>query len=328
MKNRLNIVVFVLLLAAGLLLSAVFSRMTLPGANRSAGQNLSGQVAIPQRIVCMSPSITEIVFALGGEDRVVGVSNFCLYPPAAKKKPRLGGFLNPNFEQLIALEPDLVIVQGVSEKITQFCQQENIELLKVQVDSVENICNDIEVLGRKLGCPERGKQLSFEISGALNDIKTRLAQRESRKVFFSLYRTTGSMSGLTTIGADTFVSELIGICGGENIFNDVAIRYPQISKESLLKRAPQIIIEPISTENLSPQYREQVIGDWRDFFTGVSVENQRIYLPRSEVLLIPGPRIVQAAAMLAKMIHPEVFGEIRFDTADDRRSQSEVPGEL
>jgi len=318
--------VFVLLLAAGLLLSAVFSRISAPV--KSAGQNSTGRTATPQRIVCMSPSITEIVFALGGEDRVVGVSNFCLYPPEAKKKPKLGGFLNPNFEQLIALNPDLVVVQGISEKITQFCQQEDIELLRVQVDSVESICNDIEVLGRKLGCPERGKQLSFEISGTLNDIKTRLAQCEPRKVFFSLYRTTGSMSGLTTIGANTFVSELIGICGGENIFNDVAIRYPQISKESLLKRVPQIIIEPISTENLSPQYRKKVIGDWRDFFAGVSTEELRIYLPASEALLIPGPRIVQAAAMLAKMIHPEVFGEIRFDTADDPKSQSEVFGEL
>ncbi len=282
-------------------------------SNRSAGQNSTDRVTIPQRIVCMSPSITEIVFALGGEDRVVGVSNFCLYPPQAKKKPKLGGFLNPNFEQLIALDPDLVIVQGVSEKITRFCQQEDIELLRVQVDDVESIRNDIEVLGRKLGCPERGKQLSFEISRALDDIKMRLAQCEPRKVFFSLYRTTGSMSGLTTVGADTFISELIGICGGENIFNDVGIRYPQISKESLLKRAPQIIIEPISTENLSPQYREQVIGDWRDFFAGFagdSTEGPRIYLPASEALLIPGPRIVQAAAMLAKMIHPEVFGEL------------------
>ncbi|MBN2377881.1 MAG: ABC transporter substrate-binding protein [Sedimentisphaerales bacterium] len=328
MKNRLNILVFVLLLAAGLLLSVVFSRITLPGASRPAGQNSGGQVAIPQRIVCMSPSITEIVFALGSEDRVVGVSNFCHYPPEAKQKPKLGGFLNPNFEQLIALEPDMVIVQGVSEKITQFCQQEDIELLKVRVDSVENICKDIEVLGRKLGCPERGKQLSFEISGALDDIKKRLAKCKPRKVFFSLYRTTGSMSGLTTIGADTFVSELISFCGGENIFNDVAIRYPQISKESLLKRAPQIIIEPIAPENLSLQYREQVIGDWRDFFAGVSDEELRIYLPTSEVLLIPGPRIVEAAAMLAKMIHPEVFGEIRFAPADDPKGQSEVPGEL
>ncbi len=287
------------------------------GANRKPSgslalddsQLLPSVPTFARRIVCMTPSVTESVFALGGGERVVGVTDFCDYPPQAAQKEKLGGFFNPNFERLLSIKPDLIISQGKSEKITRFCQKENIPLLYVQMSDIDVIFNDLTLLGQILGCPEQAQKLCDDIRQTFNQIKTALADQPRPRVFLSLYRSTGFLNGLTTAGGQTFLSELISCAGAENIFDDLARSYPQISYESLLKRQPQIIIETFPGLELSDDRKRQMLQDWQTLGALPAVKNDRIYFVPESTLLKPGPRIGQAAAYLAQLIHPEVFGE-------------------
>jgi iron complex transport system substrate-binding protein len=302
MNKHKTILVFLLLLAVGVMLSVLCSRAA-PNHKRPTGRSRA------QRIVCVPPSITEILFALGRGDRIVGVSDFCTFPLETHHIEKVGGFFNPNFERLISLKPDLVLTIGRSEKVSQFCRQENIAHLNLRIENIDDLRDNILLLGRKLACPEQARQLWFDIEHDLEQIKLKTAEQKKPRVFFSVYRTTGSMSGLTTIGGDTFLSELIHIAGGKNIFDDIKQFYPQISKESLLKLQPEIIIEPIPEELISDEYIEQRRSDWNVFSSLPAVKNNHIYFPSQEGLFIAGPRIGKTAQALAEILHPEVFGE-------------------
>jgi len=261
------------------------------------------------RIVCLKPSVTETVFALGCGDRVVGVSSFCEYPPEAKSRPRLGGVINPNYERLIALRADLVIYQGAFGKIAEFCRKWDIPHLRVDMDDLQTIDQAIMDIGRRLNRTEKANALCSEIQDSLDAIAKAVSHRDRPRVFFSMFRTTGSFTSLTTVGPKGFLSELLDIAGCENIFDDVKQLYPQISKESLLKREPQIIIETLPREKFSPETIKKMRNDWLMFSDVPAVREGRIYFVPEELLFIPGPRIHEAALVLAKIIHPEAFDE-------------------
>ena len=246
MKNHKTLIAFLLLTGVGVVISLMLDYAGRPKTHpRSTGA--------PKRIICMSPAVTELVFALGCGENVVGVSDFCTWPSDAMEKEKIGGAFNPNLEKLLSLTPDLIIIQGRCEKVSQFCRNENIPLLQVEVSDIKTIYNDLYLLGQKLGCADQAERLCADIQQTLKEIKLKAAKHRKRLVFFSLGRTSGSLTGLTTIGGKTFLSELINIAGGENIFVDIEQPYPRISKETLLKRAPEIIIEAYPGLALSPE---------------------------------------------------------------------------
>jgi len=205
-----------------------------------------------QRIISMIPSVTESVFALGCEDRVVGVTDFCTYPEDARDKTRVGGFFNPNYERILVLKPDLIITLGRSEKIAHFGQRHGIAVLHVEMDSLAKIYIDWIRMGEALDCVDRAVELCNEIKNTLQSIRTRVGNRKPKRVFYCMNRTAGTLAGLHTIGRSSqFINELIEIAGGENIFTDLAPGSTRISKEALLQRQPEVIIEPHPGEKVS-----------------------------------------------------------------------------
>ena len=264
----------------------------------------------PQRVACMVPSITETVFALGAASQVVGVSDFCTYPPAAAEKPRLGGFFNPNFERLTACRSDLIITQGLSEALRSFCSHESIPLLHVEMSDIDTILNDTLLLGDVLGRPERARQLVFRLRQQLDRVRRTVAGRERPTVFFSLYSTGGTTIALSTIGGDVYLSQLIELAGGRNIFDDLHQPYPQVSKETLLKRQPDVIIEPYGGPDLASDQRQQRLDEWRKLGSLPALETGRVYFVPEEPLLKPGPRLAESAALLVRLLHPEVADEL------------------
>lgn len=302
MKKHKTLIAFLILTGIGTVISLLLDRT-------DSSETRPGHTGTPRRIICMSPAITELVFSLGRGDYVVGVSDFCTWPAETSQKDKIGGAFNPNLEKLLSLAPDLIIIQGRCEKVTRFCRRKNISLLQVEVSNIETIYNDLNLLGRKLNCAERAEQLCTEIRQTLWEIKAKAAKHRKRRVFFSLGRTSGSLIGLTTIGGKTFISELIDIAGGENIFADIEQPYPRISKETLLKRAPEIIIEAHPGRVLSPEEQQRLKRDWQAFASLPAVRDGQIRFLTEEYLLIPGPRICQTARLLARCIHPEVFSD-------------------
>ena len=258
-----------------------------------------------RRVVSMAPNITETIFALGCGKRLIAVTDFCIFPPEAKELQRVGGYFNPNLERLTVLLPDLVIVQGKHEKVDRFCRKKGIPILHVRMDSLSSIYDGILELGRVLNCTERAQKLCAAIRGELEQIREKTAGRSRKKVFVCLGRSPGSMASLYTAGGPSFVSEILQIAGGENIFADVTQPYPEASKESLIKRAPEIIIETRPGENITDVQRRQIVSEW-DVLRGIpAVSNRMVYVLTEDFLLVPGPRVGAAARCLAQTLHGE-----------------------
>ena len=259
------------------------------------------------RIISMAPNITETVFALGCGERVVGVADFSNYPPEAAQKQRAGGFINPNFERLLGLRPDIVIVQGAGVKLGKFCADNDIEFMAIDMNSIGTIYEGIAALGEKLGRPEQAERLCDDIRLQFKELADRLAGVERPGVFLCMGHTGGSLRDIYTAGPDSFLSELIGLAGGENIFGDIATGYPQVSKEALQKRRPGVIIEPLGRQGLTDAFLAQLRADWGRMGQLPAVKSGRLYFPTEDYLQIAGPRIAQAARRLAELIHPERF---------------------
>lgn len=257
----------------------------------------------PQRIITLAPLVTETVFALGGGQQIIGVSEYCDYPPEVSTKVNVGGIFNPNFERIRSLKPDMVIVLGQGEKIADYCRRNHIRFLAVKMADMKGLYEDTLLLGRILGRTEQAKSLCARIFNDLLQVRARTAGKKPRRVFFSMLRTPGSLSGLETIGPGTCLNELIEYAGGINIFNDLTRPYSQVSKETLLKRRPEIIIEPQINPILTEKKRQQLMAQWQAMAELPAVKNGRIYFPPEDLILRPGPRIGQVAAQLADFIN-------------------------
>jgi iron complex transport system substrate-binding protein len=310
---KMSLKSFVKYLLTAFLLVVILQGINWPGGQASAPGALTGckteaqeDEAKAQRIVSMAPHITETIFALGCGERLIAVTDFCVYPPEAKELPRVGGFYNPNLERLTALHPDLIILQGKHEKVDRFCRKKGIPALHVKMDSLSSIYEGIYKLGSVLDCPGRAQKLCASIRGDLERIREKTAGRSRKKVFVCISRSTGSIIRLYTAGGPSFVSEILQIAGGENIFSDVTHPYPEVSKESLIKRAPEIIIEARPGEKISDAQRSQIISEWNVLGGIPAVANKRVCVMTEDFLLVPGPRVGSAARCLAQTLHEEL----------------------
>lgn len=300
--NRRMYLLMAALFAFGLIASVALWKL---GANKTDGNRRKKQSS--QRIVSLTPSVTECLFALGCGERIVGVTQFCNYPPEALSLPRLGGRINPNFERLLSLMPDLVIYQGNYQKVESFCKAYNIDSMKVDLNNIDSIITDIKIIGQRLGASEQAEQVTSQISRAIEDLQRMLSNRERPRVFFCLGRISGSMSSLTTIGGDTFISEMVGFAGGENIFADLSQDYVEINKEALLELDPDVIIDARPGEQLSHEDISSIEKDWGDLPGLTAVKNGNVHILTDEFLLMPTPRMILTLERLANVIHPEAF---------------------
>jgi iron complex transport system substrate-binding protein len=259
-----------------------------------------------RRIVCAAPSITEIVFALGVGDRVVGVSTFSTHPPEALILPKIGGLIDPNREKITSLEPDLLIIQGQNESLARFSEEHRIRLLSIKIDNMEDIWSAIHEIGQTLKVQGEASTLIQNIKTDLQRIKDQIKEHPPKKVFLTLGHTPGDLTGLMTTGPGTFLHELVSAAGGENIFADASALYPQISKESLIKRQPHIIIEAIPGG--IPQEKFKLLKkDWSQLPMLPAVKSGSIHYLTEDFLLIPGVRIALTVRRFAEIIHPEAF---------------------
>jgi len=286
-------------LLVGLLLSYLLQRLGF-----TPPQNSTGQGAPARRVICMSPSVTETVFALGQGDRVVGISQYTTYPPEALKKPQCGGFFNPNFELLLALKPDLVITQGKAEKVSEFCRDHGIRHASLITSDLTSVFEAIRQAGMVLGCDQDAERLCAKMRGQLDVVRERVAHRPKQRVFLLVGREPGALKNLLTVGGGSFLDDVLEAAGGENIYRDLTILYPTVSKESLVQRQPDVVIE-LHGEGLLPQAKmADIIETWQAMPALRAVQKKRIHAIGSTYALIPGPRVVLLAETFADILHP------------------------
>jgi iron complex transport system substrate-binding protein len=259
-------------------------------------------------IITFAPSITETVFALGEGGRVVGVTNFCNYPPEAAELPRVGDVLNPNLEKLTALQPALVILPGPSStaKVAQWADRLGITTVNGYMDDLETIRSGTLDIGNALGARPAAEKLIADMDAELDAIRTRVAGLDRPKVLLVPTRDSHRLDTIFSVGRESFLSELLVIAGGENILADSTEPYVEASKETLVVRAPDVIIEIHSgaaiTEDEAQAYRD----DWKALPTLPAVKANRVYILTEDYLLIPGPRVPLIARRFAECIHPHL----------------------
>lgn len=262
----------------------------------------------PQRIVSTAPSITELLYALGLGDRVVGVTRFCRYPPEAQQKPKIGDYVNPNLEAIAALKPDLVIVQTNPVQLAERLRRLHLNVLEIDQQDIAAIYESIRKVGDATGVSPRAAQLIATIRDGLESVRARAARFEPATMMLVVGRTPGRLDGLILAGETSYLNEVIEIAGGKNVFHDAHASYPQVSLEEVLARNPRVIVDMGDMGDnmaVTDQQRRETIALWQRLPSLAAVREHRVFPIAIGGFLVPGPRVVDAARTLLAMLHPE-----------------------
>ena len=264
------------------------------------------EVSAPQRIISLSPGITEILFALGLGEQIVGVTNYCVYPEKAKSIPRIGSLLNPSHETIITLKPDLIIHQPKKFKIETIVEKLGIWNLSISMLSLEEIFSSIKAIGLATQRKNAADRLIQSMKEKIDFHRKRLAQVSQKSVLLILGISNDSMRDLYGVGPETYLGEMLALAGGRNILEDVKTQYPKISKEFIIYESPEIIIEVGPKDILSREASKKRRQEWKRFSTIRAVKTQNIHFIGTDYVLIPGPRLVNIIDDFVKAIHPEI----------------------
>lgn len=257
------------------------------------------------RIVALTPSVTETLFALGLGERVVGVSDYSTWPPEVKSKPRLGGLFNPNLERMVALDPDLAILIPSEHDLGEKLRGLGVDTLTVQNESLADVEKSIHVISRRCGVPEAGDRLTAEWRKGLAPRPLVAPGGKRPRVLISVGRPAGRLTDLLIAGPGTFLDELLTRLGAENVFADAGSKWPQIPLEEVMARAPDVILE-VRVDELSPQVKEELKRDW-DGLPGLpATQGGRIEVIDGDHTVIPGPRLPQVYADMAAALAKHV----------------------
>jgi len=263
---------------------------------------------IPQRIISLAPSNTEILFALGLGDRVVGVTEYCNYPEEAKAKPKVGGFSTVDIERVVYLEPDLILATQIhSQTVIPALEELGLTVLALTPASLDELMSNITLVGKITGQDKPASNLVDDLGGRIETVASKtqdLALNQRPRVFFLTWH-----DPLWTRGKDSLADDIISKAGGQNIAYDLS-GDKTIDLETVLHRDPQVIIAAFNMgtgEDLPWQY----VRTEPRLKSTEALLNNRVYEIDGDLIHRPGPRLVEALEQVAQFIHPELFKEIK-----------------
>jgi len=285
------------------------------GENRESGgdapftvvaDQLGREVAVsqrPERIISLSPGNTEIAFALGLEERIAGVTDYCNFPAQVEGKARVGGFSDPSLEVILELEADLVLAGTMHEELIPQLEALAVPVLVLSPESIDDVYAALMLVAEVTGNLEEGETLVADLKHRVSLVRSRLeslAEDEKVPVYFEVYS-----DPLMSTGGDTLINEIISLAGGRNIFADLAEPYPKVSAEVVVERQPQVIFFPDfhGSADLMVEQMKQRPG-WERI--PALLEN-RAYAISDDAFSRPGPRVVDAIEEAAKIFYPELF---------------------
>lgn len=258
----------------------------------------------PRRAISQVPSMTEILFALGQQDRVVGVSRFCQFPPEAKDKPKVGGLHDADLERILTLDPDWIALFKGQSKIGDVLTARGCQVYYCDVETFGQMVDSIRLLGEVFAVPEKAAALVSSMSADLRDLRNRLADLPRKRVLYVVGREPGSLKQLYGVGHGTFLAEILEIVGATNCVDPALGRYPVISREAIILANPEVILDggasPIEMEGGT------IPPEWSVLASVSAVREKRILPVDDPHLTIPGPGIIGSIRKLAVMIHGEM----------------------
>jgi iron complex transport system substrate-binding protein len=256
---------------------------------------------IAERVVSMSPHYTSIVYDLGAQDALVGVTDFCRTPPPARLKPRVGGFLDPNIERIVQLRPDLVLMLESHGAKVGMLRKLGLRVLVMGNDRLSDVYGAYDALGAALGRPRQAAAAKARLKARLKAVE-RASPRNGVSVLFIVGKDAGRMSNLYAAGPHTFPDEVMRLAGLRNVVEDSRVRYPVISRETVLKRDPDLVIQMPPEGVRAQDLAAREMGSWRTWRDLRAVREGRVFLVPDPGMMVPGPNTADLAEWLLKVL--------------------------
>ena len=264
----------------------------------------------PERIVSLAPSNTEILFALGAGDKVVGVTDVCDYPHnfatwvEAGNMTSIGNYWQPAVEPIIALDPDLVFAATSSEETAETLRSLGYNVLIVEPKTINGVFSGIQLIGRATGNHIEAGELVSELRQRIDAVTNNASEATSiPAVYHEIWG-----PDIQSAGPGTFIHELIALAGGQNIFHDAISSFPIVSSETVIERNPDVIIFPHMYMGTQSWGSYEDIANRPGWNVITAIQNDNFHIIDASIISRSGPRLMDALEIIAEMIHPEIFG--------------------
>ncbi|MBN9664044.1 MAG: ABC transporter substrate-binding protein, partial [Acidobacteria bacterium] len=234
------------------------------------------------------------------------VTQYCRYPVEAQQKPKIGSFLQPDFERILALKPDLVLVIKNPIQVAERLRKLGVHAEEVNQDSIEDIFRSIEAIGKLTGTDGAARKLTASLRSQLDEVRAKARGQARLKTLFLVGRSPGSLQGMVGVGPGTFIDELVTLAGGDNLLSNSPIQYPKVSLEQVLSGNPQVILDMgdfAHIEGKPLEAQQQFFSLWAKYPNLEAVKSRRVVQIDSDVFIHPGPRMGIAARALYAHIH-------------------------
>jgi iron complex transport system substrate-binding protein len=260
--------------------------------------------AVTTRIVSLVPSITETLFAVGAAEQVVGTSEFCNWPEAAKRKPKVGGFINPNIEKIVSSRPNVVFILNSQSELERKLGALGIKSAVVRSDGLQDVFSSFEPVVQWSGCTTATQLLEQNIRHDLERIEAKYTTGTAKRTLVIVGRQPATLQNLYAAGSDTYLGQVLQIAGGKNIAPAGSHPYPPLSKEQVISLDPEVIIDTsLGEAGVKAAVVEAHKKVWDQLPMISAVKNKRIHYITDPYLTIPGPSISKTAETIAELLH-------------------------
>lgn len=254
----------------------------------------------PQRIVSLIPAVTETLFAIGAGPKVVGVGSFDAWPPDVAAIPRVGGLIDPDTERILSLRPDLAFLYGSQEDLIGQLTTAGIPIETYRHGGLAEIVASVRAVGRRVGHEAEAERLAREIERGIAAARAQSSGTARPRTLIVFGREEGSLRTIYASGGVGFLHDMVEAAGGANVFADVTRENVQASLESILERAPEVILEVrAGTTPRAAGWEDQTRAAWRTAASLPAVRHNRVHMLLDERLVVPGPRVVDGIALIA-----------------------------
>ena len=264
----------------------------------------TGSAAPAQRIVSMIPAVTEMLFAIGDGQRIVGVTNYDRFPAEVSRLVRVGGLLDPDVERILSLRPDLVVLYNTQVELKQRLDRAGIDSYSYEHRALPDITTTLRAIGARIGSAARANAAAAGIEGAIAAIRKSLAGLTRPRTLLVFERDRSSLRSVFASGGYGFLHDMLEAAGGANVFADVKRQSVEVSTEMILARKPDVVIELWYGDLARDLDLSRQTQAWNALGSVPAVRNRRVYELAGDEFVVPGPRVVAATRRLAETLHP------------------------
>ena len=280
------------------LLATVLFLGSASGAEPGAGSDPP-----PRRIIVHLPNLAEAVFAMGLGDRVVGVTDFVLYPPEAAAKPRVGGVIDPDFERVLMLRPDLALLHSSQTELAARYRAIGVRALLLSDRSIPDVLATFREIGRVCGVPERAAALVARVQADLDAVRARARAQKPVRTLVVVGHEPGSLQNLFVAASGSVHDALLGIAGGVNVMARTSVASARISTEEILRQNPEAILMLYPDASMSAEEKRRRVALWKPLSYLDAVRRGRVTVLSADYMMIPGPRMGRIARDMEAALH-------------------------